>query len=146
MLKTQKSRSASRLVALTTAAAITTMALLPAAPAQAADSKSYKYGAIGLGVLGAVLLSKGKTLEGAAALGGGYYAYKKSGSDRDEELRDQRRADRRNDRWDRNDRDWNNGRNDYNNDYNYDDNSNRYRRSNNGSGKGKNRKDYKWDR
>lgn len=155
MLKIQKSRSASRLVALTIAAAITTMALVPAQSAHAADSKSYKYGAIGLGVLGAVLLSKGKTVEGAAALGGGYLAYKKAGSDRDEELRDERRADRwdrRNDRWNRNDyRDnnyrnndyqrpiypeWNNGRSNTNNDRDCDDNNRFYT----------NGKNKKWER
>lgn len=47
-------------------------------PAQAHTSgKTYKAGAIALGVVGAYYLSKGKTVEGAAAIGGGYLAYKK---------------------------------------------------------------------
>jgi hypothetical protein len=85
----------SRLVALFTGAAVLSTTLIHTAPAKAADSKSWKYGAVGLGVLGALALSKGKNIEGAAALGGAYYAYKKGEGDRKEELRDERRNSRR---------------------------------------------------
>ncbi len=68
----------SRIIALPLAAVLASGALFTSAPAQAAPKgKIYKGGAIALGVLGAYLLSKGKTLEGAAAVGGGYLAYKK---------------------------------------------------------------------
>lgn len=68
----------SRSLSLLTAGILATGACLQAAPAHADNSKTLKYGAIGLGALGAYMLSKGKKLEGAAALGGAYYAYTKS--------------------------------------------------------------------
>jgi hypothetical protein len=89
----------SRSLALFTGAAILSTTLINAAPANANDSKSWKYGAVGLGVLGALALSKDKNLEGAAALGGAYYAYKKGESDRKEEIRDERRDRRYNYRY-----------------------------------------------
>ena len=97
-----------RLTALALGATLLSSALFTSAPAHAADSKSWKYGAIGLGVLGAYALSKGKNVEGAAALGGAYYAYKKSQSDKKEEQRDDQWRNARNGTWD----DWN--RNDLN--------------------------------
>ena len=70
-------------VAVLTGGAVAAAALLPglflAAPAQAADKKkTYKTGAIVLGAASAYLLLKGKTLPGALAGAGAYYAYKKS--------------------------------------------------------------------
>lgn len=62
-------------------------ALFHPAPAQAADNKDeklYKGGAVALGVLGAYFVLKGKTIPGAAAAAGAYYAYKK-GKDADKE-------------------------------------------------------------
>ena len=67
----------SRLLALATAGVLSASVLLAPAPARADKAKNYKYGAIALGVLGGVLLSKGKTVEGAAVLGAGAYTYKK---------------------------------------------------------------------
>jgi hypothetical protein len=63
-----------------TGAVMASMALLPMQSAQADDkkSKTYKAGAIGLGVLGAYMAVKGKTLPAVAAGAGAYYAYKKS--------------------------------------------------------------------
>jgi hypothetical protein len=67
-----------RTIALLTGGIIAATTLFHPAPAQAADkSKKLKYGAVGLGVLGAYLLSKGKTAPGAVAVAGGLYAYKK---------------------------------------------------------------------
>ena len=59
------------------------------APAQADTSKEklYKGGAVALGVLGGYWILKGKTLPGAAAAAGAYYAYKKG---KDEGNRDDR--------------------------------------------------------
>ena len=69
-------------VAVLTGGAIAASALLPgvfmAAPAQAADNKTYKAGAVVLGAASAYLLIKGKTLPGVLAGAGAYYAYKKS--------------------------------------------------------------------
>jgi len=60
-------------------AVVATTAMLPAAPAQAADkSKTYKAGAVVLGAASAYLIIKGKTVPGAIAGAGAYYAYKKS--------------------------------------------------------------------
>lgn len=67
-----------RALALLTGAALITTAVFQPTPAQAADKKAYKYGAIGLAALGAYLIVKGKTVPGAIAAGGAYYAYKKS--------------------------------------------------------------------
>lgn len=76
----------SRIIALPLAAVLASGAFLSPAPAQAAPkSKTYKTGAIILGAAGAYLLSKGKTVEGAAALGGGYLAYRKGEKERKEE-------------------------------------------------------------
>lgn len=49
-----------------------------AAQADAKKDKSYKAGAAVLGVLGAYFILKGKTVPGAIAGAGAYYAYKKS--------------------------------------------------------------------
>ena len=67
----------SRLLALATAGVLSASLLLQPAPARADKAKTYKYGAIALGAVGAYMLSKGKTVEGAAILGAGAYAYKK---------------------------------------------------------------------
>lgn len=69
--------STSRFLALLTVSALTATALLQPATAHADKAKTYKYGAIALGALGAYMLSKGKTVEGAAVLGAGAYVYKK---------------------------------------------------------------------
>ncbi len=70
----------SRLAAAITGLALVAGTFAVSSPVQArprTSSKTYKTGAIALGVLGAYFLSRGKTVEGAAALGGGYLAYKK---------------------------------------------------------------------
>jgi hypothetical protein len=83
-----------RTVALLTGGVIAATTLFHPAPAQAADkSKKLKYGAVGLGVLGAYLLSKGKTVPGAVAAAGGLYAYKKGRN----EQRDERFSNRNRD-------------------------------------------------
>ncbi|HEX9998506.1 MAG TPA: hypothetical protein VGB45_15310 [Abditibacterium sp.] len=74
-----------RAIALLTGATIAATTLCNPAPAQADKAKTYKYGAIGLGVLGAYLLSKGKTVPGAAAVAGGVYAYKKGQNEKKNE-------------------------------------------------------------
>lgn len=79
-----------RFTALTVAGVLAAGTLMSATPAHADKSKTLKYGAIGLGALGAYWLSKGKTLEGAAALAGGVYAYKKSRDAQRDEHRDDR--------------------------------------------------------
>lgn len=91
-----------RFVAFATAGILASSALLSATPAHADSSKSWKTGALGLGALGAYWLSQGKTLEGAAAVAGGYYAYKKGRDEQREEHNDDWRWDRRG-RNDRND-------------------------------------------
>ena len=73
-----------RFIALSTAAILASATFFHSAPAHADKAKTYKYGAIGLGVLGAYMLSKGKTLPGAAAIAGGAYAYKKSQQAKDD--------------------------------------------------------------
>jgi len=93
-----------RSVAMLTGVAVAASTLMPMQAAHAADKKkTYKYGAIGLGALGAILAVKGKTLPAVAAGAGAYYAYKKSkdaDNDRtagdiypDSTRRTQRRAD-----------------------------------------------------
>jgi len=96
----QLSTRKSRFVALLTGATILSATLFHPTPASANDSKNWKYGAIGLGVLGAYALSKGKNVEGAAALGGAYYAYKKGEQERKEDQWHDGRNNR-DDRWDR---------------------------------------------
>lgn len=68
-------------IALLTGAAIMSLSLFQPAPAQAADKdkkeKLYKGGAAALGILGAYWILDGKTVPGAAAAAGAYYAYKK---------------------------------------------------------------------
>ena len=73
----KKLSNPSRVLALFTAGVLTAGVMLQAAPAHADKSKTYKYGAIALGALGAYMLSKGKTVAGVAVLGAGAYAYKK---------------------------------------------------------------------
>ena len=73
----------SRLAAAATGLALVAGTFVASSPASArphTNSKTYKTGAIALGVLGAYFLSKGKTVEGAALLGGGVLAYKKGQS------------------------------------------------------------------
>jgi len=67
-------------VAALTGGAILASACFHPAPAQADEKKEklYKGGAVALGVLGAYFILKGKTVPGAAAGAGAYYAYKKS--------------------------------------------------------------------
>lgn len=73
-----KSTRSSRLTALATALALVAGVSVSSVPAQARpSSKTYKTGAVALGALGAYYLSQGKTVQGAAAIGGGYLAYKK---------------------------------------------------------------------
>lgn len=80
--------SSSRLAALVAGLALVGTSALTVAPAQArTSSKTYKAGAVALGALGAYLLSKGKTVEGAAVLGGGVLAYKKGRDVQREEQR-----------------------------------------------------------
>ncbi len=67
-----------RAVALATLGVLGVGAMIQPAPAQAADKeKLYKGGAVALGVLGAYFIVKGKTVPGAIAGAGAYYAYKK---------------------------------------------------------------------
>lgn len=95
--------NSSRLLALLTAGVLSAGVMLHPAPARADKAKNYKYGAIALGAVGAYLLSKGKTVEGAAVLGAGAYTYKKG--------EDARKSDNNNDYRDRYDyRDRNNNR------------------------------------
>ena len=67
----------SRAIALLTATVLAGGTLLHSTPARADKAKTYKYGAIALGVAAAYLASKGKTVPAAVAAAGGYYAYKK---------------------------------------------------------------------
>ena len=77
----------SRTIALPLAAILASGALFSVTPAEAKPrSKDYKTGAIALGALGAYLLSRGKTVAGAAVIGGGVLAYNKG-----EQLRKQDR-------------------------------------------------------
>ncbi len=66
-------------VAVLTGGVLAASALLHPAPAQADEKKEklYKGGAVALGVLGAYSILKGKTVPGAVAGAGAYYAYKK---------------------------------------------------------------------
>ncbi len=66
-------------IAIFTGAVLAASALFHPAPAQAAQKqdKLYKGGAAALGVLGAYFILKGKTVPGAIAGAGAYYAYKK---------------------------------------------------------------------
>ncbi len=76
-------------LALLTGAAIMGSTLATTtAPAQAADKeKLYKGGAIARGVLGGYGIVKGKTIPGAAAAAGAYYAYKQGKKEGDREDR-----------------------------------------------------------
>ena len=101
--------------------------LQPTAAQADTKSKLYKGGAAALGILGAYWILEGKTVEGAAAAAGGYYAYKKG--------RDLEEDDRYDDYWDRDRydyRDYDRDRYRYDNDYRYDNNyrydNDRYRR------------------
>ncbi len=71
--------SPSRLAALATGLVLASSAFVsaPSAQARPMSSKTYKTGAAVLGAVGGYLITKGKVAEGAAALGGGYLAYKK---------------------------------------------------------------------
>lgn len=98
-----------RTVALATLGVLGVGALLQPAPAQASNKeKLYKGGAVALGVLGAYYVVKGKTIPGAIAGAGAYYAYKKGkDADNDDDYNYRRR-----DRYE--------NRNSRNNDYRYD--------------------------
>lgn len=95
----------SHAAALFTGAVLVSTALFQPAPALAdrhsrehdreQKSDNYKKGAVALGVLGAVLLAKGKTLPAAAVAAGAYYSYKK-GRDVEEDTRFGRRDNRPN--------------------------------------------------
>lgn len=121
-------------LALLTGGAFVLGAALQPTPAQADVDKSklYKGGAAALGVLGAYWILEGKTVQGAAAAAGGYYAYKKGRDvendddywDRDRDRYDDRYdyRDRDNDRYDYRDRDryrYDNRRNNDRYDYDY---------------------------
>ena len=95
--KTLKTRGA----ALTALGVLTVGALLQPAPAQAADKeKLYKGGAVALGVLGAYYIVKGKTIPGAIAGAGAYYAYKKGkDANKDNDRYDNRNRSSRNDNY-----------------------------------------------
>jgi len=101
--------------------------------AHADKAKNYKYGAAALGVLGAILVAKGKTIPGVLAGAGAYYAYKKGDKiqeqeknrypyyRRDKDRYDSRYDNRYNDRYDdRYDNRYDN-RDDYRYDNRYDD-------------------------
>lgn len=103
----------SRVLALFTASVLSAGVMLHPAPARADKAKNYKYGAIALGAAGAYLLSKGKTVEGAAVLGAGAYTYKKG-----EDARKADNNDNYRDRYGYRDR--------YNDNDGYRDNDNRY--------------------
>ena len=66
--------------AMLTGGVLLATALLHPLPAQADEKKekTYKAGAAALGVIGAYFILKGKTVPGAIAGAGAYYAYKKS--------------------------------------------------------------------
>lgn len=107
-------------LALLTGGMFAVAATFQPAPAHA-DSKSklYKGGAAALGILGAYWILEGKTIEGAAAGAGAYYAYKK-GRDIDDDNRDDRYYDYRG-RY---------GDNDYYRDRDYRRDNDRYRHDN----------------
>lgn len=96
------SRNAKTLAVLTGGVMMASFISTATAPAQAADKeKVYKGGAVALGVLGAYWVLKGKTVPGAAAAAGAYYAYKKgqdinddSGQDNDRNRNNRNRNDR----------------------------------------------------
>ena len=76
----QNSNLKMRGVAALTGGVIAASVLFHPMPVQAADNKNeklYKGGAVALGVLGAYFILKGKTVPGAVAGAGAYYAYKK---------------------------------------------------------------------
>jgi hypothetical protein len=122
MLKIQP-RSAKVVALLTGGVLMASTLATTTAPAHAKPSKEklYKGGAVALGVLGAYWILKGKTVPGAVAAAGGYYAYKKGQkennrendhdyydwrrSDRDRDYRSSRNYDRDYNRYDRDDRD-----------------------------------------
>lgn len=121
-----------RSIALLTGAAVMSLTLIQPAPAQAGGKdkeKLYKGGAAALGVLGAYWILDGKTIPGAAAAAGAYYAYKK-GQDVDNDDR-YYRDDRYGDRYDNRSRDQRNKRD--KRDRNRRDNSPNYRYDDYGS-------------
>jgi hypothetical protein len=73
----QTNKHVTRGVALLTGGVLGASALLHAAPASADKAQNYKTGAIALGVASAYYVLKGKTVPGAVAGAGAYYAYKK---------------------------------------------------------------------
>lgn len=73
-MKTQKMRGA----ALLTAGVLAVSSLATASAEAKTSRKDYKTGAIALGVIGAILAVKGKTVPAVVAGAGAYYAYKKS--------------------------------------------------------------------
>ncbi len=78
-----KFRRSTRIVLLAVAAVLSLTLLAPLA--SFASSKGKKNVAIGLGVVSAYYLIKGKTLPGLVAGAGAYYMYKQSQNDRQHE-------------------------------------------------------------
>ena len=101
----QKATLKTRGVAVLTGGVLAATALFHPAPVQAdaKKDKTYKAGAAALGVIGAYFILKGKTVPGAIAGAGAYYAYKKS--------KDAKNDDRYSDNYHNND--GNNTGNDY---------------------------------
>jgi len=103
-MKTFTSTKMRSLFLLSGVAAMMGLTMMAPQAAHADKAKNYKYGAAALGVLGAILVAKGKTLPGVLAGAGAYYAYKK-GDKIQEQERDRypyyrHDNDRYNDRYD----------------------------------------------
>jgi hypothetical protein len=90
-------RKAKAVALLTGGVLMASMLATTTAPAHAKTSKEklYKGGAVALGILGGYWILNGKTLPGAAAAAGAYYAYKKGQDENDKDHDyDWRRSDR----------------------------------------------------
>lgn len=121
MLRIQP-RSAKVVALLTGGVLMASTLATTTAPAHAKSSKEklYKGGAVALGVLGAYWILKGKTVPGAVAAAGGYYAYKKGQeeNDNDNDHYDWRRSNRDRDYRSHDRRSDSRSSRDYNRDYN----------------------------
>ena len=86
---TMKTQTKMRGTALLTGGviAVSSLTVLAAPKAQATTRDQYNAAAIGLGVLGVILESKGKTLPAVVAGAGAVYAYKKGQDTRDDSWR-----------------------------------------------------------
>lgn len=73
-----------RFLAIAGLLALSAPFVLSSTPVQAKDGRNAKIAATALGALGAYWLVKGKTTEGAVALGAGYLAYRKGSKDQKE--------------------------------------------------------------